>query len=549
MGLKSEILGEPIDLPLATSRMVFDHSAHNIRPGIVQIDNNGSGSQLVGIKHSSFRPEAGEDGKYYQSDVVALSTAVYDNNPSAMGPDRLQGLEAELNIVDKDGDPLNLYSSALSLSDGLSKEVHKHPELWDNTLEIDASPKNTTWAAYTGLKKVILAANKDLGEINGFIDPASARMQDVPGEHNVTNNPYVRVMVSKLGKDIMKFIGLGIHEHYDVHTKHSPIVGNYLRPLAPFLNIGLHAAPFGFGEVTPNLRDIFSNDELRSYDGQQPSSLRYIARAYASPDGGVGTRVAHDNIYGALSHANNKMNLGEINSPARLYGNHADIRLRSDPPTSDKPNHPGRVELCVSDTGAYRVETNLAYSTITRAIVNRLEKAAVGGRRAMLGLHTEFSSLFGNTYDMDEFAKVQLDRAHENSIRMAYHGVNSLIVDGNGKEIPARIQLERIIDFANGSTRNRLSASTIEQIKRSVVSHEKLDTAMKQHLDQDRLPTLDGYYKSGLGNAAQWMVARANAQKDRGLTESTIMQDNTLDRVRSFKKYLARRGQYGLYKI
>lgn len=551
MGVKSEILGEPIDtIPLENSERIFSCATSDIHPGIVQVNNNGSGSHLVAIKHSSFRP--GEDGRldeYYPCDIVQLSRAVYDNNPGAMGPFRLQGVEAELNIVDTEGRPLDIRSAIASkakedktsVPNRLEKEVSKHPELWNNTLEVDAPPRDSALTAYSGLKKVIGATSRDLQAINASIDPASARMQDIPGEQNVTNNPYVKVMVGKLGKNILKFIGLGVHEHYDVHIKHSPLVGNYLRTLAPFLNLGLHAAPFGFGETTPNLKDIFGNDELQPYDGQQPSSLRYLARANTSPNGGVGVRVAHDNIISALSHADAYMQSGEINSPARLYGNHADIRLRSDPPTPDKLDHPGRLEVCVYDTGAFRFETNVGYSLLTRAVINRLEEAVVEGRQSMQEIHKQFSNLFGNTYDMDQFARVQLDRAHENSVRIAYFGANASVLDGNGREILAREHLINIIKFANGPNENLLETNVIATLVRSVMSDDKLGTVIKDNLDHNRLPTLEGYYRTGRGTAAQWMIARATAQRDRGKTEEEIMQDNTIDRVESFKKYLGKR--------
>ncbi len=84
----------------------------------------------------------------------------------------------------------------------------------------------------------VIALYRELRESGLWIDPTAARMQDVPTELDTTPHPYVEAMVKKLGTRLLGFLCTGIHEHYDVHVMHLPVVSRYVRVLAPFLNPG-----------------------------------------------------------------------------------------------------------------------------------------------------------------------------------------------------------------------------------------------------------------------------------------------------------------------
>ncbi len=278
-------------------------------------------------------------------------------------------------------------------------------------------------------------------------------------------------------------------------------------------------------------------------DGRQPQSIRYLTR-FAASDGGVGRRVVHSTPCEALVHADRELQGGAINHPARLYGTHADVRLRVDPP-SESLEHPGRLELCVKDTGALRLETLVAYGELARAVINRLEMAAVGGEGAIEQLHRDFPRLFGRVYDPDVFAYAQLDQAHRNSVDIAYNGPEAEIENAEGRRVSARQHFREVVCLAE-SGGITLSAATKKVLANSLATEAEVRRAAKRHLDVNGLPSLSGYYETGIGTSAAWMILRAAAHQEIcGQSEARVMRDGTVNRSRSFGKYITSLTQAG----
>lgn len=283
--------------------MPYTGEANWPEPGLWVVQNGQT--SLIGVKHSKYRPDESlrSDSNVYGADTVPLVNTIYMEPYVITDTERLQGAEAELNAVDRDGEPFNLYPDGQSLT----IELEEHPELLNTTFETDAGPYKDATQTYRSLLKKIEQMSYTLRTHRAFFDPASAYMQGIPTREDTTPNPYVQTMVEILGDDIMKFIGNGIHEHFDAHVGYLPVISRLIRPLAPYLNVGLLAAPFAYGEQVPAMSDYLNQPDLRKYDGVQPQSVRYLTRYAASKNGGVGIRVVHDSLDEALLHAHEQM--------------------------------------------------------------------------------------------------------------------------------------------------------------------------------------------------------------------------------------------------
>lgn len=534
MSAKSETLGSPVEL---TGRWMFPEYRQPSQltgPGIIKTDSG----LVVAVKHPRYRTDIYDTLRpdTYEGDIIPLIEVVSDqSSPQDPLEERHAGIEAEFSAVDQDdGSPFDLYPGGEPIWEKLSD----HPELLRNTCEISGEPRLTMAEAYRSAFREIRSAHEMLLRHGALIDPASARMQDSPGEQDITPNPYVGVMARVLGENILKFLGTGIHEHHELHIAHAPIVTKYGRVMAPHLNLGLQAAPSGFGEQAPRLGEILQNDELKEYDGKQPQSIRYPTRFATSPNGGVGLYIAHNSVTDALRYADAQLTTGEIGNPARLYGSHADVRIRFDAPGGDTKN-PGRIELCVKDTAALRLETLIAYGKLSRAVITQLERTAADGEEGIARLHRDFPRLFGSKADNDVFAETQLSRAHRNSLQISYDSADAQVENGEGRQILARTHFNEIIRFAtSGKSKNKLAPRTINILLNSLASASEVEKTALKYRDELGLPSLEGYYKTGIGTAASWMILRANAAKEQGIVELDTLRDGTLDRARSFQRYL-----------
>lgn len=217
------------------------------------------------------------------------------------------------------------------------------------------------------------------------------------------------------------------------------------------------------------------------------------------------------------------------------------MRNRYDPPSEDKLDHPGRLELCVKDTAAMRIPTLVAYSELARALVAKFESVAAAGEAGLAQLHSEYPRLFGPTYDRQEYAEKQLEFAHQNSIAIAYYGAEATVTDGLGQDSSVWEQLSEIIRLAQDNNPDRLSPLTLRTLRTSILPLESVEQVAGRYRDEQGLPSLRGYYETGYGTPAQWMILRAKAARMRGTNnEADLMRLGTQDRTRSFGAYLLR---------
>jgi hypothetical protein len=489
------------------------------------------------IKSSRWRPEGSPPSDaVHEADTVALTRAIREGGVIIPAVKRRVGLEIERVVVD-DMQPFNLYIDRAHADPWVRGMLRQHPELFKHTLESSVGPFHSIPYTFRILGKNALHALVSLPR-GTHIDPASAQMMITPTETDLSPNNYTLAMARELGPLMLLATGHGFHEHHDMHAEYIPLVTKYLRVLAPLLNAGLLAAPFGFGELAPRLGEILDSAYLRdNYDGRQPHSIRYPVRLVGG-EGGVGRLAVHSTLKDMLSYGDLQFKQGSIHMLARLYGHFTDVRPRLEPPSPAQPDHPGRVELCVKDTAAGRLQTLYAWTELSSAVIRQLELVAAGGESAVRRLHSEFSRLVGTEADDVVFAGQQLPRAEANSFELAYKGADATITDGLGNPVTVRRQIAELIRFAEAGNQP-LPDNVKEIIYDSLLTVEETLPTMRQYKDESGAPSLIGYYRTGKATPAVWMIARKDALLAQGESKPDIMRDGTLDRVLSYEQYMA----------
>jgi hypothetical protein len=526
MGANLRDLGSP----LPAERIDLDENGLP-EPGIYGTGN------LFAVRTTEYRKPGYENTPgFYETDIVPIVSSIHEEPYVIPEGEGKYGVEVELHTVGPDLQPANLY-----LGDGTTIVPDIPPELYRSTAEIEAGPGKNIVSLYRNhipqrVGNVALTLSQP--QYNMSIDPVAALMQKQPKLSDLTPSEYIEKNLKRLGPELVDFVGHGIHEHHDMHVGYLPKVSRYLRMITPLLNAGLQSAPFGFGEITPNMYEHFGNEDLRQYDGKQPHSVRYLTRFAASTNGGVGRRVSHDTVGEMLTDMNSAMDEHGLPSPVRVFADHADVRPRIDPPTKNI-DHPGRVEICVKDTSALNFETLAAYGELSDTVLKTLEEVVAGGKKNIGKLHETFPTLFGDTYDKAKYKAVQLEWAHQNSIALAYDGNDAKVTNAIGEVVKIQEQMNALLDFAkSGST--KLSSPAEEIIQRSLKPTNEVTEVMKKH-DY----SLEGYYRTGMGTSAAWMIERAEMLRAQGKTDKEIMDDGTRDRTESFKRYLGVSAQLG----
>lgn len=476
--------------------------------------------QIFGVKASRYRlPELKLVSGVHQNDIFPLQGVTSEGEIM----DGQVGIEMELLSVDSSGQPATLRNNGGAvLNRELEPIIGEHPELYQYTAEIDDGPHLTTDTVPGGIVKKLRALQAAM-PVGMSIDPASAWMDRVPTHEDVTDNPYVRVMVDLLGDHILNFVGHGIHEHYDVDPDYIHIAGRYMQILAPLLNAGLQAAPYMHGQLQPRLSEIFAGHkdlepllEVERASNQAGwYSVRYPTRSLASPSGGVST-MTHETKEEVLRYADQRLRDGVVNNVSRAYGQHGDVRLRYDLP-------PGRVELCVKDDPLARVETITAYMDMAWAVVGSIETYARAGQLEQL--HTAFRGLFGSEVDPAEMTPL-FERTHRNSLRLAKDGPQAQIEDGHGCFVPTPHLVEQLFDFCDAAAHP--ISHTSRMIVRGSLQSDQVRTSS----------TINDYYRTGTGTPADYHKVRASDLRASGMSERAILQQLTKERVQAFSGYL-----------
>jgi hypothetical protein len=470
----------------------------------------------------------------YESDVTLFVDAFDDKDPYII-PDevRLYGVEGEANVVNRFGRPASAYNGNTPILTDMPAELYK------GMIETDVGPHRNLEELYlTALRRKMAEIVLTFLEEGLRVDPASARMQDNPTERDLAPSDYILSNFDVFGKKLLKFIGAGVHQHNDVHAQYLPMVSRYLRLLIPTIGAGLQAAPHAFGELSPDLHEHLSEyapdngKDLKKYANMQPHSVRYPSRWATSTDGGVGRRVAYDSVEEYLDDIVKQLKAGIINHPARVLGSHADMRLRPDRPTK-KSKNAGRLEICAFDTAAYRDKTLGAHGVFAAVTIRALEKFAddeAHGRDTVENLHNEFPKLFGGTYNKAQFEDEQLERAHQNSLAVAYLGNDAKIVNGMGEMVTLGEHTKEIQRFI-GAKGIELSGSVRKEIKKNLMREDKVRKTMKKY-SVEGVPSMKGFYKTGKGTASMWANARAEAnQAIHHMNQREAMEDGTKDRA------------------
>ena len=513
-------------------------------PGLIRL---GSG-EVIGVRSFVHRPYGWQDSyngvdpdTVYECDTVPLLESVTDPEGQPAAKNML-GMEFETNVFDRGGSPVDLYTLAKTRSDEkLSDALSQHPELLRYTLEGSSNPTEDTTEAMQNYFDEIRRVYEITAAHDLVWDPMSVYALGEPTTDEFAPHLYVQSMWRFLGSNIRRFVNVGIHEHHDVPLQHLPFVAKYISVVAPYMNIGLLAAPHVFGETQPDLDGRFDEDiEGMRTEPQDMSSARFLLMAAASPNGGIGKR----NVYGSFSEllrdADRQMTTDQLPNPSRVGGSHKQYRTRFDDPSS-------RAELLFKDTGGYRQPRLEAYAQVSRRVVARLQSYAQRGEEGMEAMHRDYPELFGRSTDKDTYAAEQLDRAHRNSAEVAYDGANAKVEAGTGREVSAKTQVMNVLRFATNDWAEPMDSATMGELRRSLVTEMSKAQAVagRGFVDSAGLPSFAGYLQTGVGTASMWTRMRAEALADRGATPLQVVEDGIRDRGQAFHNYVGSLGLAG----
>jgi hypothetical protein len=393
-----------------------------------------------------------------------------------------------------------------------------------NTAEIDDGPHADSASALRGVLAKFQALQAAI-PAGASIDPASAWMGERPGDDMITDNPYVHVMIEKLGSYIREFVGHGVHEHYDVATENIHTVARYLQLVAPLLNAGLQAAPHMHNETSPHLSEVFAAhpdvDMLREVEARSTSdtwhSVRYPTRSFASTQGGVAS-MTQSTAEDVMHLADRGMRDGFINNVSRAYGPHTDVRMRYD-------LAPGRVELCAKDNPLGRLETTAAYMDLTWAFIRAVEDVSERGSSAVEQMHENYDELFGRDPNPTEMSAL-FERTHRNSMMIAKDGPSAFLEDANGFSTSVGHQMGHLIKFVKDA------GYPVDQASVNVIYSSLLSANVGPNA------TLAEYYATGVGTPADYHHRRTEAMKAAGMSDERIVRTLSQERTAAFGNYL-----------
>jgi len=306
-------------------------------------------------------------------------------------------------------------------------------------------------------------------------------------------HPYIeRVAFEYMGWERVKhFVGNSWQVHVEMLTLDSALAAiNYLQQITPIIHSLTLASPFIDGK-------IFLSDQNLPGLGIEPStwqSVRYLARYVGSPSGGVIRQPFPEKENDFWVMAAEMLASGEIPSPARTGGHHVDFRIRPDLPPY------GTIEITFMDTAGACPLKLLALQEFLRVVCWKLQRIVIENNRG------ELPNLF-----FGDLTPERLLQLHNASIAVSKDGMKSSMTAGDGFSYPVETLWRKLVEWIDSPKPDweyhGLSPGVIMELNKSStqVTHEDL----KPFENREGIPSVYGYYRTGLGTLSQWLLARA----------------------------------------
>lgn len=359
-------------------------------------------------------------------------------------------------------------------------------------------------AMLRSLKKLDAAVN----EQGWQVAPVSFFMHREAEPEDTNMDPYVQRIAMKYMKweNVRHFLGASWQVHVEMLDLESGLKAlNEYQLVSPLTSAISLASPFGYGEINPNLKDIFLSDEtsparagdtetLRALDSNDWLSFRYPGRWRGSPSGGVFEKPAPETLPEFFSQAekmlmdNSPDSTENIPSPARTMGHHRD-RIRPD----IGPH--GTLEISNMDTFGGDPLKLAANQEFTRVLAWKLQYFARTGQMAEVA--KAYPELFCATVDSDG-----LRTAHINSIEVSKRGVDATVVGANGLPYRAGDLFVWLTDFVNDPITDESNNIDFKGLPKGVTD-EMLAAASvpteshyEKFRDENGITSAEGFYKS-----------------------------------------------------
>jgi 5-formyltetrahydrofolate cyclo-ligase len=317
------------------------------------------------------------------------------------------------------------------------------------------------------------------------------------------------------------------------------IAYNLLQQVTPLLMSLSLAGPFGYGQECPNMKRILQTaginlpkDISTILDHPHPLSIRQAAKTFGSPSGGVNPTTLPIESSSFFKVAEEQVLHGTIPSIDRVGGHHRDIRLRA---------ILGTGELGVCDTFAGNPYKEASMQELARVLWWKLQHASPKS------LKQKHPRLFTDSFMRNpiKYEEVNLHNLLLNSLSLSIRGIGetsndtTYVYGADGVNYPAQSLIDELISFVNQPLEDFVCLP--KRILMEINNCNKIPTSKDfatgcDYIRLQPLPSLNGYYQTGIGTPSHWIRARANVLKKVGSSPKQVLDSCLSDVASSYRK-------------
>lgn len=453
-----------------------------------------------------------------------------------------------------------------TLKETLKKEgAGTSAELLRDTTEINFDHSADTQSLAKSDLRALKAVSEEARKQGKALLPLSMHPADLNEEH-YTDHPYVVGVVGRLGPELRIFAGSNSVQ-FTIENL-SPEIGRKTQhdwyQVGPLLKALTLCAPVAYDTVNPNMKkvvmeksrsDDLDQELLETLDYDEPLSVRESARLFGSALGGGPAQelfpISANDYYRAV-----EMTISHKQAtptPDRIGGkesarHHGNTRFRR---TVGKHS---ATEITNLDTMAGDPIKIAAIKEMTRALNRKFnllteqelaEKAPALFRTNLTDAHLRELAI----------ASLNIDN----------YGVAANVIGADGQKYNAGQLVNQLIEFAATPYDNdekgihipALPKGVVEELKRSAftptseVFASLTSTTVRVDSSGNNVvvPSIRGWYETGIGTPAHWQRARINALQTLGLTNTEIIRDYIQDTESAYAERLSHLTEADLDKL
>ncbi|MBD3363556.1 hypothetical protein GF362_07615 [Candidatus Dojkabacteria bacterium] len=450
-------------------------------------------------------------------------------------------LEGRINNNNADNEiPIIDFDSKFRALPSNLREIRFGREMAKYTIEINGHP--TSNPIKGGLS--FLRNQQVLAEIfddhGWFLCPISAFSHRPFRASDISNDSYLQRIV--LNNEMwpreksLHYVGNSAQFHCEILNEKAGLTALNLYQLVYPLTVGISlASPFMHGKTNPNLKTILVDQAqlgkdkdpniIKTLDNEGFLSVREGTRFLAGIDSGILHEPFPENPDDYIELVEQKLNSGDIPHPDRGGGQQAD-RFKFSLHT---------LEVSNMDTFAGNTLKFLSAQEFSKALMWKLQVYG-SNQRGIASLCDRFPSLF--KYPVD---KTLLDHVRRNALEVTKDGLDAKLVGVDGNLYEAQELFYELLDFVNEPIPELQYYGLPFNVIRELIKSSEIPSQddFIRYLDEEGLPSVYGYYDSGIGTAAHWLKARANTLvKEFNMPEGDAVENCLIDLGKSYHRHL-----------